>query len=324
MFLYFIILIVGFVALIKGADWFVGGSSSLAKNFHIPGVIIGLTIVSLGTSAPELAVSTAAAISGANEIAISNVVGSNVFNLLCVLGLCAVINPLPVADDINRRDFLLSIISVIMVMVATCFTSIMNGSMKTLAMEDVAGNVNRVVSIMLLLVFVGYIIVLVINARKNPEEEQTSINVPVLKCILLIIIGIAFIVAGGEAVVVSAKVIARMFGMSETLIGLTIVAIGTSLPELVTSVVAARKGETGMAVGNVVGSNIFNMLFILGVSSVIHPIAVNKASFCDMGILLVISIIAYIFSLTKKRIARPEGLLLLLIYVGEIIFAIYR
>lgn len=322
--LYILLLIIGFVALVKGADWFVDGSSSLAKIFHIPGVIIGLTIVALGTSAPELAVSSVAAIQGSNEIALSNVVGSNIFNLLAVLGICAVISPLKVAEEINKRDFPVSIAVSIFVLIATCFETIISVNFIANDMTVNAGEVSRWIGIVLLIAFVLYIIVLIIDARRHPTKEEVTDTQPVWKCMLLIVVGIALVVGGGEAVVTGAKEIARFLGMSETLIGLTIVAVGTSLPELVTSVVAARKGETGMAVGNVVGSNIFNILFILGISSTIHPITVNIASLCDLVILIAVSIVTYIFGITKKRINRIEGVIMILLYVADIIFAIKR
>ncbi len=321
---YFVLLIIGFAALIKGADLFVDGSSSLARIFHISGVIIGLTIVALGTSAPELAVSTVAALSGSNEIALSNVVGSNLFNLLSVLGVCALIHPLPVADDINKRDFPVSIIATVFLLIVTCSKSIVSGTAVIAGMEDIVGSVSRVTGIVLLVAFVCYIAYLIFDAKKHPEEEQDTEHATFKKCILLILVGIVMIAAGGQAVVTSAKAIARTFGMSETLIGLTIVAVGTSLPELVTSIVAAGKGETGMAVGNVVGSNIFNLLFILGVSSTIHPITVNMASLIDMAILIVVSVLTFVFALTKKRINRPEGAVMLLIYIADVVHAVLR
>lgn len=339
-----LILIIGFIMLIKGADLFVDGSSGLAKNFKVPGVIIGLTIVALGTSAPELAVSTSAALSGSNEIALSNVVGSNIFNILSVLGVCAIIHPIPVDNGIIKRDFPLSIISTIIVMLITggialltgnynmsMDTSVTNTAQKvtvsrvtSLSMSDNVGTVTRIMGALLFTTFIVYIIILVAEARKNPEKEESTELSPMWKCILFILIGLALIVAGGQAVVYSAKEIARAFGMTETLIGLTIVAVGTSLPELVTSIVAARKGETGLAVGNAVGSNIFNLLLILGVSAVIHPVAVNLASVYDMCILIVISIVTYIFSITKKTINRIEGVVMVLLYVADVVFAIVR
>lgn len=321
---YVFLLVIGFVALIKGADWFVDGSSSLAGNFKVPGVIIGLTIVALGTSAPELAVSTSAALQGANEIALSNVVGSNIFNLLCVLGICAVIHPLPVENGILKRDFPVSIATTALVLLMTCSGAVLSGSFLRGNMEGIAGNVSKVTGIVLLVIFAAYIIFLIYDAKKNPSKEETGELLPLWKCFLLIVIGLVLIIAGGQAVVYSAKAIAAALGMTETLIGLTIVAIGTSLPELVTSIVAARKGEAGLAVGNVVGSNIFNLLFILGISSAIHPIAVNIASVYDMMILLVVSILTFGFSWKGKTIGHPEGIFMILIYIADMIFAAMR
>ena len=322
-FLNILLLIAGFIALIKGADLFVDGSSALARNFKVPGVIIGLTIVAMGTSAPELAVSTSAAIKGANEIALSNVVGSNIFNLLGVLGICAMIRPLPIDRAIMKRDFPFSIFLSVLALGAVGLPMIINGDIKTAAMSDNVGKVSRPFSIILLVLFVSYITMLIILAKKNPQQEENSELTPLWKCALLILVGLACIIAGGQFVVNGAKAIASALGMSETLIGLTIVAIGTSLPELVTSVVASRKGENGLAVGNVVGSNIFNILFILGVSGAIHPITVNLASVTDLAVLVVVSVITMIFARTKN-IGRIEGAVMVLIYAADVVFAVLR
>lgn len=323
-FLNFLILIVGFVALVKGADAFVDGSSALAKIFRVPGVIIGLTVVAMGTSLPELAVSTTAALQGANEIAFSNVIGSNIFNLLVVLGVCAVIHSVPVDDVIIRRDFPLSIIVTVGLLFAVGGSQIFSGSLFSLGMADNAGLVSRLIGIILLVIFAGYIFYLIFDAIRHPVEEDEISVMPLWKAILFIIFGAALIVAGGKSVVYSAQNIARFFGMTETLIGLTVVALGTSLPELVTSIVAAKKGETGLAVGNVVGSNLFNVLFILGVSTAIHPVTVNVASIYDMTILIFISILTLIFSISGKSIKRLEGIIMLLCYIGATTFAIIR
>ena len=321
-----LLLIIGFFMLIKGADLFVDGSSGLAKNFKVPGVIIGLTIVALGTSAPELAVSTSAAFSGSNEIALSNVVGSNIFNILSVLGICAIIHPIPVDNGIIKRDFPISIIATVIVMLMTGGITLLTGNYSNapLSMSDNIGMTSRITGTLLIATFIVYIMILVVESRKHTENEESTDFIPIWKCVLLILTGLILIVAGGQAVVYSAKEIARAFGMTETLIGLTIVAVGTSLPELVTSIVAARKGETGLAVGNAVGSNIFNLLLILGVSAVINPVAVNLASIYDMCILIVISIVTYIFSITKKNINRIEGAIMVLLYVTDVVFAIVR
>lgn len=314
---------IGFAGLIKGADFFVDGSSALARTLKVPGVIIGLTIVAMGTSAPELAVSTSAALKGANEIALSNVVGSNIFNLLGVLGVCALICPIPIDKEIVRRDFPFSIIITIGLTIAVGIGLFSGFDFFGTPMLENVGLISRPISIALLIIFAAYIVTLIILARRNKVEEEAGENMPVWKSILLIVVGLACIVIGGQLVVESAKSIAAALGMSETLIGLTVVAIGTSLPELVTSIVAARKGENGLAVGNVVGSNIFNILFILGVSATIHPIAVNYASVIDLLILTAASIVTLVFSLTKK-ISRLEGAVMILMYAATVVFAVVR
>ena len=318
-----LLLVVGFVALIKGADFFVDGSSGLAANFKVPGVIIGLTIVAMGTSAPELAVSTSAAIAGSNEIALSNVVGSNIFNLLGVLGICALIHPIPIDKTIMKRDYPISVIISFVTLLAVGLGFVLSGNFAETGMLDNVGEISRIYGIILLVMFVAYIAMLIIQARKDRQQEEDAVPMPVWKCILLIIVGLACIIVGGELVVDNAKKIAAAAGMSETLIGLTIVAIGTSLPELVTSIVASKKGENGLAVGNVVGSNIFNILFILGVSSTIHPIAVNLASVLDLAILIIVSVITYIFARSGK-LSRPAGAAMVALYAADVVFAIVR
>ncbi len=317
-------LVAGFVGLIKGADLFVDGSSSIARQFKVPGVIIGLTIVAMGTSAPELAVSTSAAVSGSNEIALSNVLGSNIFNLLVVLGFCALFNTIPVEKNILKRDFPLLIVMSIAVFLLTCFGSITKGTLFSGSFSGEVGEVSRYIGIIFMVVFVIYIVVLIQDARKNKIEEETEDPMPLLKSIGFILIGLLLIVAGGEGVVLGAKYIAAAAGMSETLIGLTIVAVGTSLPELVTSTVAAKKGEVGMAVGNAVGSSIFNLLLILGISSAIHPFGVNMASAADMLVQIFVVVVTLIFSATGKGITKLKGAVMLLMYVADIAFAIWR
>lgn len=321
---FFIVLIIGFVLLIKGADLFVDGSASLARIFKVPGLIIGLTIVALGTSAPELAVSVSAALDGANEIALSNVVGSNMVNILLVLGCCALINPVPVDDPLLRRDFPVELGSTFFTLIAASAGAVLSGHFLSLKMSDEADVISRIEGGILFASFVIYIIFLIRAAKKNPVEETEVETKSKGKCILFILIGIVMIVAGGKAVVYGAENIAISFGMSETLVGLTIVALGTSLPELVTSVVAARKGETAMAFGNVMGSNVFNIMMILGISATIHPITVVAASVYDLCLLFVISVIAYIFSRTGRSITRTEGVIMILLYAAYIAFAIVR
>ena len=318
-----ILLVAGFVALVKGADLFVDGSSSIAAIFKVPSVIIGLTIVALGTSAPELAVSTSAALKGSNEIALSNVVGSNIFNLLMVLGVCAVIKPLPITKVIKKRDFPLSIVVTAALFGVLALQMIGKVDFGAVKMSDNVSEVSRIIGISLLVLFIIYIVILIISAIKNKTEGEPTKTMSPLKSILFIIIGLALIIAGGQFVVNSAKFIAAAFGMSETLIGLTVVAFGTSLPELVTSIVASRKGENELAVGNVVGSNIFNMMFILGISAALHPITVNFACMTDFAILIVASIMVFIFAL-KNKITRAEGIVMILFYIATVVFAAVR
>ena len=349
-----LILLVGFVALLKGAEVFVEGSSTLAKTLRVPGVIIGLTIVAFGTSAPELAVSTLAAMQGSSEISISNVVGSNIFNLLGILGTCALIRPVAVEKGITKRDFPVTLGATVLVLLGSCLPILISGDWIHMSMSKEAGVVTRGLALVMLVLFALYLTSLILEARKHPALEGMSrdgIPAPVLeareeiskgspeqapdtqgaspegplwKSILFILAGLAFVIAGGQAVVYAAKGIAGALGMTETLIGLTIVAVGTSLPELVTSIVAARKGEVGMAVGNVVGSNIFNMMFILGVSALIRPVTVNGASLWDLLILTAVSVVAFVLSRSKRTIDSWEGALMLLLYGADLAFAILR
>lgn len=313
----FIILLIGFVALIKGADLFVDGSASLARRVHVSSVVIGLTIVAFGTSAPELAVSTSAALRQSNELAVSNVVGSNLFNLLVVLGLCAIVAPIPVSSDIIKRDLPFSIL-------ATVAVWIMGGGFASLiaSNSDKTGMINRYEGLALIVVFLLYMFYLIREAGKNPEPETEDYEeLSFKKCMLYMISGIILIVAGGQAVVEAAKSIAYSFGMSETLVGLTIVAVGTSLPELVTSVVASRKHENGLAVGNVVGSNLFNIMFILGTTAFINPVDVNASINANILFLLFISVLTLLFVFRKKELNRTAGIIMVVLYVAQVVYA---
>ena len=302
-------LILGFVLLIKGADLFVNGSSSVARIFKVPAVIIGLTIVAMGTSAPETAVSISAAVRGQNEIALSNVIGSNIFNLLVVVGICAAIKPVIPAKEIIRRDLPISLLCAVLLLVASLNLAL-----------------GRIEGIVLLLGFVIYIGYLVYTARKKPaaDTEENVRKMSPLKSALFILIGIAGIVLGGQLVVNSASDIAASFGLSQTFIGLTIVAVGTSLPELVTSIVASRKGENGLALGNAIGSNIFNILLVMGLSTVISPIGVNMQSVWDLVVLIAMSAVILVYLLIRKKLDRPFGLLMVLTYIGYMAYIIQR
>lgn len=320
-----LMLVIGFVALIKGADYFVEGSASVARFFKVPGVIIGLTIVAMGTSAPELAVSISAGLSGSNEIAVSNVVGSNIFNLLMVLGVCAVMKPLPVDEGIKKRDYPIALAATLLVIVLGGNLVLSGRCADIHDSVAAAGTLFRWNGLILVGVFVLYLIYTIYVAKKNRvEEEKEEEPISLGKSIFFIVFGLAAIIIGGQMVVNSARALALAWGMSETLVGLTIVAIGTSLPELVTSIVASSKGQNGMAIGNVVGSNIFNLLLILGVSGSLHPIGITVASFVDLGILLGVSLIAYAFVCTGKKINRTEGVIMIGMYLAYTAYAIIR
>lgn len=299
-------LIVGFVLLIKGADYFVEASSSIAKALRVPSIIIGLTIVAFGTSAPELAVSVTAAIGGNNDIAVGNVIGSNLFNLLVVLGACGVILPMKVK---LRWDYIA--------------TLLVAGILYLLIAFDL--ELSRADGILLLVLFVVFIGLTIrdalINRIQSTEEfELLSTG----RCILYIVGGLAAIVFGGDLVVDNASKIASSFGLSQNLIGLTIVALGTSLPELVTSVVASKKGENGLAIGNVIGSNLFNILMVLALSATISPITINPLSVQDTMILIVSTIVTLILCRRKNEISRMDGVVMLLIYTAYTVFIIFR
>lgn len=303
-----LLLIVGFVLLIKGADFFVDGSSSVARLLKVPSVVIGLTIVALGTSAPEAAVSITAGIQGSNEIAISNVVGSNIFNMLVVVGVCAVLKPFELDKIILKRDFPVNIVASVILLVIMVIGS-------TIGVID---------GIIMLVFMVSYITWLVVSALKNREDspQETKRLSPILS-VICIVGGLAAIIFGGDLVVDNATAIAKFFGWSETFIGLTIVAIGTSLPELVTSIVASKKGENGLALGNVVGSNIFNLLFILGLSSSITPIAVDNRAIINAILLIVMTIAMYILCVTRKKLGRVAGFIMVLMYAVYTGYLIY-
>lgn len=303
-----LLLCLGFALLIKGADFFVDGSSSVAKLLKVPSVVIGLTIVALGTSAPEAAVSITAGISGSNEIAVSNVVGSNIFNMLVVVGVCALIKPFELNKTILKRDFPVNIAAIVIL------TSFML----------VGGILSRLNGILLLVIMAGYIVWLVISAIKNREEggEEIKTLSPFLS-IVYIVGGLAAIIFGGDLVVDNATVIARAVGWSETFIGLTIIAIGTSLPELVTSIVASRKGENSLALGNVVGSNIFNILFILGLSSSVSPIAIDSRAVLNTVFLLVMTVLMYVLCVVRKKLSRVEGAVMVGVYALYTVYLLY-
>ena len=304
-----LLLVLGFVLLVKGADWFVDGSSGIAAKFGIPQLVIGLTIVAMGTSAPEAAVSITAAFAGNAEITIGNIVGSNVLNILLILGITALVYPVSVQKSTQ-------IIDIPVVLLATALLFILGFD----------GNISRVDGVIMLVIFALYLFYLFWDAKRpkqieiNPEKtvseenEQQIKDLPLTKAILITVLGLILIVAGSKFVVDSATLIATELGLSQRFIGLTIVALGTSLPELFTSVTAALKKNSDIAVGNIVGSNIFNILFIVGLSGLIIPVPFASAFRFDTIASGIAAILLLICSLPKKRLSRVTGIFFLLCY----------
>lgn len=317
----YVLLVLGFVLLIKGADCFVDGSSSAAKLLKIPTIIIGLTVVAFGTSMPEASVSITAALKGQNGLAVSNVLGSNIFNLLIVLGCSALIRPLSASPTVLKKEFPFSIL--ITAVLALLCTGLSFGGL-----FDGTGSfhLNRIGGLVLLVLFLVFLVSQVLGALKArtdaPGEDYKTMSP--IKSILLVLIGLAGIIWGGDLVVDSACEIAVQYGLSQSFIGLTIVAMGTSLPELVTSMVAARKGENDLALGNVVGSNIFNILLILGASAAISPITIDGDTVLDMLILIVMSGIAYLFTRSRGELSKKEGAAFIVMYAVYFVYIYLR
>ncbi len=309
-FLQYVYLIAGFILLIKGADFFVDGSSSVAKRLKVPSLIIGMTIVAMGTSLPECSVSVSAALAHKNELAISNALGSNIFNLMAVCGICALFCPLAIQKSTLLREFPLSVLTA--------------GLLILFGWTGMA--VGHLEGAWLLAVFVAFILWMIMSAKKarieNNGEDYKIL--PIWKCILFIIGGMIAIVIGGDLVVNSASAIAASFGLSDNLIGLTIVAFGTSLPELVTSVVAARKNEVDMALGNVIGSNIFNILFVLGIAAAISPLTFIQENLIDAVILIGMSLMVWLFCWPKKKLVRWQGGVMVAAYAVYVLYICRR
>ena len=307
--LQFVLLIVGFVFLIKGSDFFVDGARSIASLLKIPTIIVGLTIVAFGTSAPEAAVSITSAITGNNAMAVSNVIGSNLFNILMVIGISALLGELLMEKSVLNKDlpFLVGI------------------TILFAAFIIIGWNVSQIEGIILLIILIAYVAYLIKSAKKSDNAnvvEKPKFTLP--QSIIFIIIGLAGIVLGGDLVVNSASDIAIALGMSETLVGLTIVAIGTSLPELVTSLTALKKGENQLVIGNVIGSNIFNILFVLGASSAITAISLDSSMLIDVTFMVFVTVLCFIFGITQDKFDRKEGAILVALFIGYMIFAILR
>ena len=311
-----LLLVLGFVMLVKGADWFVDGAASIASKFGIPQLIIGLTIVAMGTSAPEAAVSITAAMGGNADITIGNIVGSNILNILIILGITSLVYPISVQKNTLAIDI-----------PVTIFITAL------LLLLGYDGKISRIDGIIMLIVFFAYLSFLFVSAKKernallqNSVEETSSVNtaseeteikdMPLIKAILFTVIGLALIIAGSNFVVKSATFIAEKLGLSQRFIGLTIVALGTSLPELFTSVTAAIKKNSDIAIGNIIGSNIFNILFVVGLSALIIPVPFQAEFRFDTIISGIAAIVLLLFCLPKKKLPRFAGAIMLLGYVA--------
>lgn len=305
MFLQVIILLAGFLFLVKGADWFVEGAASIAKKLGIPQLIIGLTIVAMGTSMPEAAVSITAAINKNAGITIGNVVGSNILNIFIILGITAVITNVAIQKSTLLYEIpFMTVITIILLIFG------ITGSEVTF--------IEGVIFWILFLIYLGYLFVM---AKKgNDQEEAEAKDNPVWKCMLLMVIGGILVVKGSDFAVSGATEIARYFGMSERFIGLTIVALGTSLPELVTSVTAARRGNTGIAIGNIVGSNIFNILFVIGTTALICTVSFESKFIIDTVIAVLCGVILWIGTFRHKELRKPCGVVMLLCYVAYFLY----
>ena len=302
-----LLLALGFVMLVKGADWFVDGASGIAVKFHIPQIIIGLTIVAMGTSAPEAAVSITAALGGSADITVGNIVGSNILNILIILGLASVIIPIAVGKSTIKVDapFMIAISAIFLL----------------LGWDGTVSRIDGLILVALFATYIGYMIYEAIHSNDEGEEiKQLSIG----KALGFTVIGLGLIVLGSNVAVDAATELARIFGMSERFIGLTIVALGTSLPELFTSVVAARKGNADIAIGNIVGSNIFNILFVVGLSSLIVDVPFAANFRIDMIVAIAAAIFLWVAPMKDKKLVRWHGAVMLLGYAGYFVYLLMQ
>ena len=303
-FLNVLLLVVGFVMLIKGADWFVEGAAGIARKFGIPQLVVGLTIVAMGTSAPEAAVSISAALKDNAGITIGNVVGSNILNILIILGITGMIVAVAIQKSTLMIEipFMLAIIGVL------------------IAMGLTGGSISRIEGIILWALFISYLAYLFVLAKKGKSEEGKEEKRSVIKLLLYAIVGAVIVVVGSDITVDNATEIAKFFGMTERFIGLTIVALGTSLPELVTSVTAARKGNADIAIGNIVGSNIFNILFVIGTTALITPVVFERGFVIDTAIAVASGVLLWVAVARKKKLTRPWGIAMLAAYAGYLVY----
>ncbi len=309
-----IFLLLGLFVIVKGSDYLVDGSVSLAKFFKIPTLVIGLTVVAIATGIPEIAISITSSFKGSNEILLGNLLGSNMFNILFILGLLALIKPLPIKREIIIKNYLFALLS--------CFVLFVI-SYDVYFGDSLVNIITRSEGI-LLLCFAGIFLYSTILGAMDEKGLKTERGKFKVLDALKIIVGIILVGVSADIIVESAIKISEHLGVSEHIIGLTVIAVGTNLPELVTSIVATLKGEVDMAVGNLVGTNIFNLFLMLGLSATIKPIVIDAFSFIDIIILAIVSLIVYIFIRHKKDISKIEGIIMILLYISYIIYVVIR
>ncbi|WLR54429.1 calcium/sodium antiporter [Mesobacillus subterraneus] len=315
----YILLTIGFALLIKGADYFVEGSSKIATLLRVPPLLVGLTIVAFGTSSPEATVSIIAAMEGSSEVSLGNVIGSNIFNITLVVGITAMINPLAVETMTIRKEIPFTLLA------SVALAAVANDIALDMANIDLIGRSEGIILLLFFMIFLYYIIEVALNNREPAPDAATVTSRGTWgKNIFFTLAGLAAIIFGGDLVVDNATKIALTLGMSDTLAGLTIVAVGTSLPELITSITAALKKKTEIALGNIVGSNIFNILFVLGTSATISPLAVNGKIFTDIALMIILTAVLLIFSRSKFRISKIEGAILAAGYIVYLVYIIFR
>ena len=318
MLLYIIYIVIGIVLVLKGADFLTEGASALARRMKVPEIVIGLTIVAAGTSAPELFVSIMSAIKGTPDLAVGNVIGSNIFNSMLIVGCAAMVAPMVISPSTVKKDIPFAVMASVL-LVVLCLDNF--GSL------NIIGNsISRFDGILLLAGFVVFMVYTFRVAKKNSgsETEEGHEAMPVWKGILFVALGLAGLVFGSNLFVGNASELAASLGVSDGVIGLTVVAGGTSLPELATSVVAARKGRSAIAIGNVIGSNVFNVLLILGITAVICPMQIGGITMVDVGTMLISVVLVWAFSYTKYTVERWEGALLTFLFLGYMGWLMYN
>ena len=298
-----LLLVIGIIVVIKGADWLTSGAVGMAERIGVPQIIIGLTIVAMGTSMPEFFVSLLSAINGTPDLAVGNIVGSNIFNALLIVGCAAMVAPIAIQRTTVKKDIPVAVFASLLLMGMT-----------------LDGQISRIDAAILFVIFLAYLWITLRGAKteEGAGQEEEKKPMPVLKAVILVFVGLACLIFGSDVFVDNATAIAHAMGISDAVIGLTIVAGGTSLPELATSVVAAKKGNSGIAIGNVLGSNVFNILMILGVTGIITPMTISGITIVDLSMMVISMILLWLFSFTKYRIERWEGVLLAAIFIGYV------